>query len=67
MKEGKNMKRKSLLLALAIVLTVFAFVSCSGNVAPEDKLGTISFKEENSRAVTTVVKYSSEVEEMVWI
>ena len=60
------MKRRILLAAIATILMAFAFVSCSGNVeAPEDRLGTISLGD-NSRAVTTVVKYSSEVENLVW-
>ena len=60
------MKRRILLAAIATILMAFAFVSCSGNVeAPEDRLGTISLGD-NSRAVTTVVEYSSEVEDLVW-
>ncbi len=58
--------KKSLFTAIAAILLIFAFVSCSGNVAPEDKLGKITFGEENSKAVTTVVVYSNEVEDLVW-
>ncbi len=60
------MKKRILLATIASILMIFAFVSCSNEIAPEDKLGTITFGEDDSRAVTTVVKYSKEAEEMVW-
>ena len=60
------MKRRHLLIAIAAVLVMFAFVACSESVAPEDRLGTITFDNNTSRAVGTVVKYSNEVEDMYW-
>ncbi len=60
------MKRRTLLVAFAVVLTIFAFVSCSNEVASqaEDKLGSITFASE--RTISTTVSYGEEVEEMYW-
>ena len=60
------MKRRNLLVTIAAIVMMLAIVSCSESVAPEDKLGTITFGENTSRAVGTVVKYSNEVEDMYW-
>ena len=60
------MKKRNFLVTIAAIIMMLAFVSCSENVTLEDKLGTIIFGEENSRAVGTVVKYSNEVEDMIW-
>lgn len=60
------MIRKSLLTAFAILVVLFAFVSCSGNVEVEDRLGSITFGDDDSRLIGTIVKYSDSVEEMYW-
>ena len=60
------MKRRNLLIAIAVILVMFAFVACSESVAPEDRLGTITFGKNSSRAVGTVVQYSDDVEDMYW-
>lgn len=60
------MKRKNLLVTIAAIVMMLAVVSCSESVAPEDKLGTITFGENTSRAVGTVVTYSDDVEDMYW-
>ena len=60
------MKRRNLLIAVAAILVMFAFAACSESVAPEDRLGTITFDNNTSRAVGTVVKYSDDVEDMYW-
>lgn len=59
------MKRNTLLVTIVSILMIFAFVSCSNNVAPEDQLGNISFAD-NSRALKTSVEYSEKVEELYW-
>ena len=60
------MKRRNLLVTIAAIVMMLAIVSCSENVAPEDRLGTITFGENTSRAVGTVVTYSDDVEDMYW-
>lgn len=60
------MKKSFLLTALAVIAIAFAFVSCSGNAAPEDRLGKITFGDDDSRVVGTVVTYSNQVEDMYW-
>ena len=59
------MKRRNLLTAIAVIAMIFALAACSESVALEDRLGTITFGENSSRAVGTVVKYSNEVEDMI--
>lgn len=61
------MRKRTLLLAIAAILTIFAFVSCSNEVAPlaENKLGMITLGD-NSRTVGYTVAYSDQVEELYW-
>lgn len=61
------MKKRTLFTALVSIMLIFTFVACSNNAAaPEDKLGRITFGDDNSRVVTTVVSYSEQVEDLIW-
>lgn len=61
------MKRKLFLSAILIIAMVFMFVACSNEVAaPANKLGKITIGGDAGKAISTVVTYSSDVEQLYW-
>lgn len=61
------MRKNHLWITILLIAMIFTFVSCSDGVKTVDKVGNIAIGENpQTKAIATVVTYSSEVEDLYW-